>query len=678
MSREVQNSNAGGQGDLVSFGQSIKINPMRPLKLFHNGQSHAFDAFDAHNGNKKYIAVVAGRESLPRWREISGYGKLLDTSFIRLMGTGVVRWPIDGGQKFVLMYQGGIGQPLARQGEIARTSWRHPDIVSYFIGPMAGMLKEMRDRSFSHGSIRPDNIFYAGVDVNAPVILGDCLSVHPLSTQPSLFLPIDKALAEPMGRGRGSLADDIYAFGVSLAVFLRKHDELSGLSDEEIVHRKLEIGSFNALIGNERFQANFLELLRGTLHDDESKRWGIDEILSWLDGSRISPPASGRRLKANRSISFNGRKYLYADQLAIDLHKDPEGVVDMIEDGRLTKWVQTSLNNSHVLDQYLQAIEYVSSQKNDPDFVAFQISSALYPHLPIFYRNRVFTYDGIGAMLAQAIMHDEDVSFYKYVLRLNILDKALVRRGVSQGVLLAQARLYDGARSALKSIKEGQGIERVLYILCAGAPCLSPMFKSFFVYNPESALRAYESLSQESGQIALFLDSHAIAFFSLSNLTLMERCLYDLNSTDKSRRINGNLRFLASLQRVTKIPALPAIASVMREALSGVYKQFKHKALRDRVRASVEEASKAGDLVTMSILIDDERTLAKDNLAFKRARAEYRMLQEEYNEYNKRLSKKSTYGVVNGRDTAALVAWGFSTVLTLLSVFAFINGYEIF
>lgn len=678
MAREADQGNGVQNSGLVPFGQSIRIDPMRPLERLRNGRSKAYDAFDSNNRTKKYIAFVADKKSLPRWRDVSIYSKLLDTSFLRLIGSGVVQWPQDGKQKFVFLYEAGIGQCLLKPGAFAKTTWRQPDIVSYFIKPMANILKEMRDCSFTHGSIRPDNIFYSGADANAPILLGDGLSVQPHSSQPPLFLTCERALAEPMGRGNGSISDDIYAFGVSLALFLRKNDELAGMSDEDIVYKKLEVGSYNTLVGNERLPATFMELLRGILHDDRTKRWTVEDIFSWLDGSRVSPQANTKRVKANRPFSFNGRKYLYADTLAMDLHKDTEAVANLIEDGQLTKWVETSLNNAQIYENYLKAIEYASSQRNDPDFVALQVSLSLYPHLPLRYQGRSFAFDGLGGLLAQAVMDGDELKFYKQVLRLNILDKALMARSPTQATLLFYMRQFDGARLALKSMRTGYGIERVLYILSPNTPCLSPMFDEFFVYNPASALRAYESLSARPGQIAFYLDAHGIAFFLLSNVSLIERCMLNLSAPDKDKQIKGNLKFLASLQKVTKTAALPNIAKVMRESLVGVYKRFKHVKLREKVQAAVEQAAQAGDLIAMSGLIDDERTLARDNFAFKRAMKEYRILQEEYNEYNRRLSQKSSYGKVNGRDTAALVAWTLSTLLTLVSVFSFLYGYEIF
>ena len=80
----------------------------------------------------------------------------------------------------------------------------------------------------------------------------------------------------------------------------------------------------------------------------------------------------------------------------------------------------------------------------------------------------------------------------------------------------------------------------------------------------------------------------------------------------------------------------------------------------------------------MLTLLLDEVVLKKDNNAFRIARREYIALQSEYDEYNKRLGNKKTYGVSNGHDAAALVAWLVSTAINIVVVFAFISGYRIF
>ena len=669
------------RGGLVSFGKFMSIDSGKRLPQFDNGRSYAYEGVDNRDKSKKFIAIVAETSQLPRWPAINVYDGLADTSLLRLVGSGVLRWPHSNKQQYVFLYQGGLGECLVKPSEFSKITWRHPDVTNYFIAPMARILKEMSEKSFSHGSIRPNNIFYAGADKNKPVILGDCLSAHPHSTQPSVFLPISKALAEPLGRGNGSLMDDIYAFGVSLAMFLRKNDELEGMSEEDIVRKKIEMGSYATIIGAERFQPTFLELLRGVLHDDESVRWKLEDIFSWLDGSRMTPPALSRRKKANRPFVFNGRKYLYPDALALDLQANPAEVSKVVENEELTQWIEKSFTDKELEDNYNKALERASSVgsvKDNKDFVVTQLSMALNPALPIHYKGINFTYDGLGGLMARAAYEDVDLSLFKDIILQNILDHAVSLKPLPQTEILAYIKGFDSCRATLRQKNSGTGVERCVYMMCKNAPCLSPQFKDFFVCSDKSALLTFEYLSKKGEQTAIFLDRHCTAFFATHNARLMERVVYDLNSVDKNKKIVGNLRFLAIVQHRSKVTSVPAIANVFIGALSGVYKLYNNVNLRKKIEEGVKFEAQEGNLVGMSALIDNESARAKDQKAFEIAKREYRMLQNEYDQYNRRLANKKTYGVVNGRDAAALVSWTIATGITLMTVMAFLSGYRMF
>lgn len=157
----------------------------------------------------------------------------------------------------------------------------------------------------------------------------------------------------------------------------------------------------------------------------------------------------------------------------------------------------------------------------------------------------------------------------------------------------------------------------------------------------------------------------------------MTTYLYDFNSTKKDEKISGNLHFLAALQKQSKVDSCPAIASVFIESLSGIYKAYKNIGTRKRVQDDVVAAAQAGDLVKMSRLIDDSTALAGDEEGFKIASNEYRFLQNEYNQYNKLLANKKTYGLKNGHDAAAVASWLASTTITVIVVLAFISGNRI-
>lgn len=679
---DEEDSGRAAAGGLVAFGQHVRINPTVRLFRFDNGNSKAYEGYDERDNNKKFIALVAGVDSLPRSSFTAAYNNLADTSFMRLVGSGVVFWPTEGQQKYVFLYAGGVGDRLVPKEGFIALQWRHPDIVEYLVQPIARILREMADKSFFHGSIRPDNIFHSAPDKKGAVILGDCLSVQPSSTQESLYLPVDKAQAEPLGRGSGSISDDIYAFGVTMAMALRKTDDLSDLEDEEIVRRKMETGSYATIIGKERFQASFLELLRGMLHDDPALRWGLDEIFSWLDGSRMTPSPLSKRKKATRPLPFNEGKYLYVDVLALDIHKNPTEMRALVEDGRLMQWLDKSLNHTEVTERYCKFIERLASSggssANSELFIT-SLRMVFNPVLPIMYKGRIFTHDGFGAMLARAAYDGGNLAFYKEVLNANVLDMATGYKVMHQNDIIAALRLFDVCRSSLRlDHKIEYGVERCLYMLCKNVPCLSPKFNNYFVHDHKSALLTYEKICAKGGEVALFMDKHAITFFSVVNPNGMDHAIYDLTAAEKDRKILGNLKFFSVMQRNSEGIPCPEIAKVFSDSISGIVRVFKNKELQKKITANVQKAAQEGNLVAMAAFFEDDKLMARDQLAFKRSLLEYRALQKEYDEYNKRLANKKTYGIVNGRDAAAVVSWSFSTVITLIVVFSYMSGFKMF
>lgn len=676
MSENKPNRNSGNM--VVNFGRDISIRLDQPLNRFNNGGSQAYAAYDSNDRSRKLIAIVSGVENLPRWRDEKNYMALADPSFMRLLGSGILQWPIDNVQKYVFLYQADVGECLVKQGHFAKTAWRHPDIVKHFVLPMTRMLKEMEAKRFCHGAIRPDNIFYAGGDVNRPIILGDCLSSYTMSAQPALFMPVSKALTNEMGRGEGRTEDDIYAFGVSLALFLRRNDELAGLSDKDIVRKKIELGSYAAIIGAERFQASFLELLRGVLHDDAALRWTTEDIFAWLDGTRLTPAPLAKRKKVSRPLVFMNKKYYFADLLALDLPDSPDEVVDLVKQDVLEQWISKSLSDKAMHHGFLAILDRVGNLKENKDLLIAHLRMLLCNKLPIHYGEYCFHYDGLGGIMARAAHQDKDVSVFQDILSYSLPDYALVESPLPQNEVISHVKFFDKCRTELKKKNAGHGFEKALYLLCRHSPCLSKEYKGYFINSHKAALITFERLASQRAQGALFLDRHAIAFFSVLNPAAMEKSLYDLNSSDKDRQILGNLRFLSFMSRQAKDVPVNAIASVFGDSLSRVCKRFKNKSLRKQVEDAVKAAAAQGDLVTMISLLDDENTLNKDYNAFVKAMNRYVRLQKEYDYYNTNLVSKETYGATRGRDMAALVSWSIATAITLMVVIAFLSGYQIF
>ncbi len=284
----------------------------------------------------------------------------------------------------------------------------------------------------------------------------------------------------------------------------------------------------------------------------------------------------------------------------------------------------------------------------------------------------------MGGVLAQYMLDGEDTSAVQEIFNLNLIDHALGAAKLQQAEIMALLKTYDSCRSSLKQSRPGYGVDRVLYMTFPEAPCISPKFKDFFVTGHRTALKALELLSKKGDETAYYFDKYLIAFFSIANPTVMDRCLYDILSEDKALKAQGNLRYIAFMQHKAKGSPVPAIASVFLQSLAGAVKSFKSRPKREQIADALEKAANAGDVIKMSALLDDEKARGMDEKGFALASAEYVQLQKEYNEYNKRLANKKTYGAVNGHEAATAVSWTVATLINLIIVFAYLSGYRVY
>lgn len=678
--QNIQNSDSqgGGEVSLVPFIKGIMIDPSRRMPVFDNGPSKAYQAKDVQ-GNA-LVAMVSEPSYIPRFNQANLYDQLLEKTFMRLAGHGVCDWTPSGAQRYVFLYRCACDAALVGDDGMMRPQWRQNDIMENFVHPMIRALSEMKDKNFFHGSIRPDNVYYISGKPGDPVVLGDPLSVQPSSTQPVLLEPIDRALADPIARGTGTNADDIYAFGITLVMLLRSYDAMQGLTDEEIIKRKIEHGSYVSVIGRERFSAHILALLRGVLHDQADKRWGIEELVSWSEGGRVNAPQPISRKKAARPLSFMNERYVYAQMLALDLHKSPKEAVELVHSGQMAQWIEKSLSDKEMLLHYEESVE--RANKNAPGndyFLMSSIRMALAPGFPVFYKDFCFMPDGVGNAMAQAAYLKRDMSLFKEIISLGFCPIALAYTSLPQGIILSKIKKFDACRTALRQSKIGIGFERCIYLLCDDAFCMSPRLEKYFVTGRRELLAAFEDMASKGGQTAFFLDPHSIAMVGILDDSAAERALYDLNSPEKSRKLLGNLICLATLQRhIPGSETYPAIAGLFMEQIKLLNTIFHNMRLRKLNEENMKVAAKNGDLVAMEALFTNTLLLQRDHAGFHNAKIEHKNLVREKAEIERKMQNKATLGVSRGHDVAAFVSWMIAGIVTLMFVLVFFSGSSVF
>lgn len=647
-------------GDIVMFMDT-------PYPDLVKGTVQVFKAQRDNAFGDDLIAYVCDRALTPRHLIEAKFSKIVNPNLLKLFATDVVDWP-EGGRKYAYFYEGSVKQPISLDDAPA-LGWKPDDVMNNIVNPILSVLIELRNKDLVHGEIWPGNMLLDHSQANTQVILGECLSLPQSSNLPFIYEPVGRALADPVGRGAGELADDLYAFGVSLAMILRTSDPMEGASKEEIIAHKIEKGTYGTLIGKDRFNGAILELLRGLLYDDPAQRWTLDDILEWRDGRRLSPKQSTKRVKASRPIDFKGIKYTRPELLAVDLYQKPEDVNQLIESGDMAQWIDRAIEDKTIkmrVEQLLNNLKTTDRSSFYNDQVTAMLGVTLYPEAPISFKGHRFHLSGFGKVLTHGYLMKSDTKPFTQIIKSGFLLQAMQNVKVIPALSMLRTR-FDSCRTLLSQTLLGSGFERCLYALNPECHCLSPALEKYYVRSPEDMMEVFEILCKEDPNIVLF-DRHIVAFLSLKDRKNVDSYLPDLRAREGHRRILGQLRILATIQKRYNMKEFPYIAAWIASNLNQVYEQFYDNVKKKKLKDKVEELKTSGDLLKISTLFDDPNMYQVDLNYFLQIKRYYKVLAQEKMEIKKRLAK-NVIGFETGSQIASLISLLLAMLIIVISIY---------
>jgi serine/threonine protein kinase len=208
-------------------------------------------------------------------------------------------------KKIVFILENPGGRRLMNSLNDTRDQMTEEQITRAVIAPLASAMRELSSRAIVHGDIRPTNIFLRDQGTSG-IMLGECVSAVTSFGQAPLLLTIERAMAQPSGRGVGTTADDLYALGVTILLLFMGRNPVRQLDDEAMLQAKIDRGTYPALVGTSRISLNLMEPLRGMLADDPKLRWSLNDLELWLSGRRLSPRQPQVPRKASRPFDFAG------------------------------------------------------------------------------------------------------------------------------------------------------------------------------------------------------------------------------------------------------------------------------------------------------------------------------------------------------------------------------------
>jgi len=622
----MANEQQKGSGNPVILRERYLIYPASPLPDFSTPSAQAFIAEDKRDPKRQYFALVVRPGFPPRtdcMRALKGNDC---AGLMTLVEWGVVDWPAAERKVMAVVYEKPLGGRVMASLTSEFRRIEEVDIVKKFINPMAEALKRMKSLNVTHRAIRPTNMYWATPERDR-IVLGDCTTSPPAYDQPSYLEPLESAMSHPAGRGKGSYLDDSYAIGASLLILMLGRNPAAKMDEEALIRLKVLQGSYSALVGDARLPVQLIEVLRGLLFDDHNQRWHTDGLGLWLAGRRLNPLMTKQEKRASRGFPFGGKEYGNSRDLAIAMSRDFEAAQKVILDGQLELWLRRSLDNADkataISNVMHNAVALAQDKKPTFDVMVAKVCMTLDPYAPIRYKGVSCMPDGLGTMLALAMIEGSDIRLIIECITRELTKAWAETRETYNPENSMHENTYGPVRAYLERSAIGFGAERGLYELNDTMPCLSPLTQDDYVVDIRDLLPALNAAAKKGNSKSWPIDRHVAAFIAARSSFDCDRQIYDLADGNATRAVVALLNMLALLQWRLGQGGMMHLAGWVAGLMGSALSVFHNRETRKQLEKEIPRAAREGNLVEMARLIDNPEARALDQQGFDEARAEW-------------------------------------------------------
>jgi hypothetical protein len=505
-------------------------------------------------------------------------------------------------------------------------------ISQYIVSPINEVLKLFTEHEICHGKINHDTVFI-GKSEELKVMLTDCFSEPCGYSQYHQYEPVDRAQCMPLGKGNGSVRDDYFALGVLVIYCVLGEIPGKNADISDFITQRLTKGTYNAYLGTMELPPSITDLLRGLLTDNSSDRWGYEQVYSWCKGKKFNLIRPKMRKEAIRAYEFAGVIHTSKKHLAQTYYLNWDDAAKDIRDKKLLKWLELSVLDKETADNVMSLVAATGGEKSksrgDDDELISKALIALDPDAPVRFRNVCVNIDGVGAMLANAWIHQHqnEIQIFNDIIRLNLLDYKAVHAIETQKVdrwVLQRLQNYI----KIKSI--GFGLERCLYDLNPTLPCQSSLLTHQFVIDINQLLYFLNDNSSRLVQSEP-VDRHIAAFLA-SKLELAQEIKLKIMKQMKDDRAKGQLVKLALLafaQRKSNSGKLSGLANWTAGKLKSVVDSLHSRKLRKDMTSEMKSLADQGNLEAIMQLVCSSEYFQRDADGFAEAQRYFAIQDQE-------------------------------------------------
>ncbi len=653
------------------------IRSNQPLTDLSTPAADAFATEDKRDPGRPLYALICKPELAPRVTVMRALKGVSSPGLQQLVEWGPLNWPPSGRQCMTVVYERPAGRRVMTniKGEIRR-------IDEYAIGkkviePLTAAIREMNSRGVSHRAIRPTNLFDMTGN-GERLAFGDCVSSPAGLDQPVLFETIESGMCNPIARGSGTFAEDYYSLGVTIAFLLLGRNPVASMSDDAILSAKIQQGSYNLLIGEERLPLPMIELLRGLLCDDGDQRWGIEDLDLWLSGRRMSPLQPKGEKRAARGFPFQGKEYFNGRELSQAMSKSWDHAIPPVVEGKLELWLRRAVEDKDkanvVADVVRMALNDSSDKKGATDLLLCKILILLDPAAPIRYKGFNFMPDGFGSALATVVANRGDTKLLTEIILREVPKLWFGMRGDYQPDNSLMETNFKELRSYLTQSGMGFGLERCLYEMNDALPCQSSLLGEEYVVEVKELLPALNAAAgKRTDSKHVPMDRHIAAFLGARMRSDIDRNLNQLSDGDPGVVMMAVLNLYAVLQYRLGPESLSGLCGWLGAALGPVVGSYHGREKRKELEKELPRIIRKGSVVEIYNLLENNEERVRDENEFQWAQAQYHAAEEEIKHIITETEERAAEADRIGRQTAAvtgiIIAMATATVVVISTIF---------